>query len=554
MAIPSVGSGVPVGGGVRLDAGIGSPEGVVAASVGSIWIQIDGANGLIVWQKSSGSGSTGWTFINAGTTSTFNAAAFLGATKEAKITVGFAAAAAAGAKYLFIPQSMLPYDAANVTYNTAVRPIREGSDPSEFDVEAYGAGDNSTAATAASNTLAIQAAIDAQNVKKVGWVRLIGAYNYANTLSYYAHTCIRGGGTAPDGVGGSGLLQMSGAVPMMLPAVNRANGMVFEDFYLYGGGNASNTGGLDLTGAHDFHMTRIAVSSCKVYNIRCLGGTTGGDSGFGNFTEVENINAVDDYWLIGSSANDQPDQLNFSKCRTIGNTAAGAWIHYSCTGAKAGPGTNSWRGCSFEGAPFRAILVDAAGAGINWFFGCRWETTTTPGLTFILYGFGVQPFGMFVGNTYAVNGGTLTWTDNGPNWRTARIGENVPATLISGQMLYRFEAIQDGQYALVSGVTPAIDTTKGNYYTLAILTNIAVVIAVPLNPPSAGYSQEITIAIRNSSGGALATAPTFNGGANGFKFSAVTNPANGTQVLYKFRWDSVQSFWYEVGTHLAAGI
>ena len=105
-----------------------------------------------------------------------------------------------------------------------------------------------------------------------------------------------------------------------------------------------------------------------------------------------------------------------------------------------------------------------------------------------------------------------------------------------------------------SGTTPALDASKGNYFTLNITSNIAVTIAVPTNAPPAGQSQEITVAIRNGSGGALSTAPTFNTGAGGFKFSAVTNPANGTQVLYKFRWDGVQSFWYEVGTHQAAGL
>lgn len=112
----------------------------------------------------------------------------------------------------------------------------------------------------------------------------------------------------------------------------------------------------------------------------------------------------------------------------------------------------------------------------------------------------------------------------------------------------------DSAVALTSGTTPALDASAGSYFTLAVLTNIAAVIAVPTNAPGAGMSQEITIAMRNGSGGALGTAPTFNTGAGGFKFSAVTNPGNGTQVEYKFRWDPVQSFWYEVGTHLAAGI
>jgi len=106
--------------------------------------------------------------------------------------------------------------------------------------------------------------------------------------------------------------------------------------------------------------------------------------------------------------------------------------------------------------------------------------------------------------------------------------------------------IIDGQVALASGATPTLDASQAAYFTLAITSNIAVVIGVPFVPPSVNYSKEITIAIRNSSGGALTTAPTFNTGANGFKFAggSIVNPANGTEVLYKWRWDPVQSFWY----------
>lgn len=132
-------------------------------------------------------------------------------------------------------------------------------------------------------------------------------------------------------------------------------------------------------------------------------------------------------------------------------------------------------------------------------------------------------------------------------WTVDTAGRLVPDPTNGG-------ARQEVSVALVSGTTPALDASKGNYFTLNITSNIAVVIAVPANPPAAGLSQRIRIAMRNGSGGALTTPPTFNTGANGFKFSAVTNPANGTQVVYDFEWDPVQSFWYEVGTHQAAGL
>jgi hypothetical protein len=121
---------------------------------------------------------------------------------------------------------------------------------------------------------------------------------------------------------------------------------------------------------------------------------------------------------------------------------------------------------------------------------------------------------------------------------------------------YTGASLNDIPVALTCGsaTTPAIDVSAGNYFTCNITSNVAVTVAVPSNNPPAGSSEEIKIVFRNTSGGALTTAPTFNGGAGGFKFSAVTNPANGTQVVYTFRWDPVQSFWYEVGTHAAAGL
>lgn len=118
-------------------------------------------------------------------------------------------------------------------------------------------------------------------------------------------------------------------------------------------------------------------------------------------------------------------------------------------------------------------------------------------------------------------------------------------------------ATSDTQVALTAAASVALDASLGNYFTINITSNIAVTVAVPTNaPPQSGSSasQEIVVAYRNTSGGALTTPPTFAGTTGGFKFAAVTNPANGTQVLYKFRWDAPTFFWVEVGTHLAAGL
>jgi hypothetical protein len=107
--------------------------------------------------------------------------------------------------------------------------------------------------------------------------------------------------------------------------------------------------------------------------------------------------------------------------------------------------------------------------------------------------------------------------------------------------------------ALVHGATPAMDASLGNYFTLAILTDIGDIIGIPANAPVAGVAQRITIAIRNGTAGALANSYGFNGGAGGFKlFTPVTAVPAGKQVLYDFEWDGLQGFWYQVGSPVPA--
>jgi hypothetical protein len=49
------------GGGAFVIRGAGSPEGAVSAPVGELYIQTDGGSGEVLWRKTSGVGSTGWT-------------------------------------------------------------------------------------------------------------------------------------------------------------------------------------------------------------------------------------------------------------------------------------------------------------------------------------------------------------------------------------------------------------------------------------------------------------------------------------------------------------
>lgn len=91
----------------------------------------------------------------------YNAAWFSGSTEEAQITAAIVAAATDGATHVHIPASMLPYNASAVTFNTSIRMIREGGDPSALDILAYGAtGDGTVDDTVPlQNVLAAAAAV-----------------------------------------------------------------------------------------------------------------------------------------------------------------------------------------------------------------------------------------------------------------------------------------------------------------------------------------------------------------------------------------------------------
>jgi hypothetical protein len=131
---------------------------------------------------------------------------------------------------------------------------------------------------------------------------------------------------------------------------------------------------------------------------------------------------------------------------------------------------------------------------------------------------------------------------------------NGTETINQNSLLVTDGRLQDVAVVLACGSheNVPIDASQGNYFICDITSDVSVTIQPPTNHPSTPTrSQLITIAIRNSSGRQLTKAPRFSIASLGFKVSPVTNPANQTQVLYTFRWDPTQAFWYEVGIHQA---
>lgn len=200
--------------------------------------------------------------------------------------------------------------------------------------------------------------------------------------------------------------------------------------------------------------------------------------------------------------------------------------------------------------------------GANWFFvgaqGIALTDFSVPAFTTLNWGAGGAGAGYLQidGTPQLILslGGATQWT-LGVNaiFPSAAGGKTIGTSALPFGQFFSNATIVDGTFALTSGATPAVNSRLGNYQTLAILTNIAVVVAVPSNPPAAGQSQDLYITIRNSSGGALTTPPTFNTGAGGFKFAggSIVNPGNGTQVVYHWRWDVVQGFYYLVAVSAA---
>lgn len=120
------------------------------------------------------------TAIGPGYSSTVNAFNEVGATREIKIQAAIARAVSTGADRVFVPSSMLPYDATLITFNTAIQMVREGGvEWSSYDVGAYGAAANgSTDDLTAINAARLSAVTAGRSL-----VFPSGTYGVSNTLN-----------------------------------------------------------------------------------------------------------------------------------------------------------------------------------------------------------------------------------------------------------------------------------------------------------------------------------------------------------------------------------
>lgn len=89
---------------------------------------------------------------------------------------------------------------------------------------------------------------------------------------------------------------------------------------------------------------------------------------------------------------------------------------------------------------------------------------------------------------------------------------------------------------------PVLDASLGNDFFMNIADAVAFVVGAPTNPPPTGFTQDISITFRNTSGGAHG-AGTWNAV---FKTQATVFPAiaNGQSRTVFFRWNGTN--WVEL--------
>lgn len=339
-----------LGTGVMVVSGSGSPEGIITASIGSLYLQVDGSRGQTLWRKYSGTASTGWSLID------------------------------------------------DFVLNVL-----------DFGAKGDGVTDDTAAIQAAidlANTLAYASvyipAKDANN----GYI--------FTQLKYYAATRIIGDGVGGTfgGSRGTWLYQKSGTALEMLIPSNTATqhiGLYLQDIGFSAFSNtASNTGGVRLESCAKAHLVRVQVTWANVFGFHVKAGAVGGDAMYNSFFKcvVENLNAAGINFLFESSAASQPDGNVLLDCRV--NSSSSTWIKVEGTVSR-GCDTLRVIGCSFLGTSSTTAL-DMEGTQAQ-FIGNRFELIPVGTITVnITPAGGTTSPSMFVGNSWAAPSG-LTFND-----------------------------------------------------------------------------------------------------------------------------------------------
>ena len=263
-------------------------------------------------------------------TSTINAdSGDYSGTTEQKITAAIAAAAAAGAKYVFVPQSMLPYNASLVTFNSAIKMTREGGPSHAYDVMAYGA-DPAQASGAAANAASFNAAITAAaatpganaNDAKFVWVPalMLGTPYQACVASITFNTKVRmlregGNPTVYDvqaygadaGGNNDSTVAVAACVAQAGAAINFAQGQAAQIYFA--SGQYLTTTGFAFNAVSDLEFIGDGPNSTRIF----MGSNVNGLAFTGVCTRI----TIRDMW-IGTPTNNSASGTALSVIGTVG--------------------------------------------------------------------------------------------------------------------------------------------------------------------------------------------------------------------------------------------
>lgn len=371
-------------------------------------------------------------------TGTYNAATYgTGSdSKESRIQAAISAATTDNVPRVYIPSSMLSYRARLVSFSTRVQMVREGGNWDVCDVLAYGADPSLTT----SSVSAIQEAM--RSAQSQGRVCYIPAGNYIvdSGLVFYDSLMMRGAGMGSGNVPITQLYQASAATSILRPLdpASQTQNFVIEDMALSSFGNTANMGVVDCVNCLQFVFRRVMFSGGSQFNLRVVGGATGGDAGFGTIDscEFQSHQAGSNAILLQASANDQPDGITVANCYFAGtpSTSAFTWIGSIAT-VGFGAGTLTIVGSRFEsGVSFMSIISGRLSNAK--FIGNRFETTAsnaTFGITLRPASVGnAQVCAAFLGNTYASASG-LSFIDEGYH-KSIRWAEDEAASVMRNEV------------------------------------------------------------------------------------------------------------------------
>lgn len=444
---------------------------------------------------------------------TYNAQWFSGATKEAQIQNAINSAVADGALAVYIPANMLPYNPSLVTFNSAVQMIREGGNPTTWDVHAYGAvGDGVT-----DDRVAINAA-DA-NAPARATVMFGAGKTYAIT-TLAGGNCLKGGSAQVWDLNGSSIKYTSttnvttGSDGAAIPVV----AVLGSPFTIKNGtidGNSHVAFPVALLGTltGPFQLEFLTVQNTLEANSTWLG------IAYAVSVDVSGVA------VTGARAQNVSGFVTRPNCPVVDNT--------NTIVAHQQVGATLIGGSSIFGNATGSALVNAGG------------TESTTFLMTCATSKGVPQF--------FTNSGTLIQNLSFLDFVCYDLGTRHQERY--GAVL---DVPQRQSFGVGGAYTPGwLDNTGGVDcidHVITVTANVAVTISNPTN--SAGITVDrvgrLRFVIRNTSGGALATAVTFNG--TKYRVSGTVSPGNNQQIVVEVLWDQTNDTYIECFRSAAVAI